>query len=114
VDYGALLADGLYGIPAPAEAAAPSAYTGYALSRVSPWFARHASGADDERDPALFRVTDDTDSRPSAFNTCSPGLSFFAEIIAHLSHLNSPSSLALSPLSVPRFCYRSVQIQPLF
>ena len=57
VDHGALLADGLYGIPAPANAAAPSALTGCPQSRVSPWIARHASGADDEQDPALILVT---------------------------------------------------------
>ena len=98
----------------PAEAAAPSAHTGCARSRVSPWFARHASGADNERDRPLFLVTDDTDSKPSAFYTSSPGLSVFAEVIVHLSHLKSRSSLApLSPTlaSVVTCCaYNSVRI----
>jgi len=56
VDHGALLADGLYRVSAPAEAAAPLAHTGRPLSRVPAWIARHARGADDERDPALFLV----------------------------------------------------------
>jgi len=50
VDHGALPADGLYGLPAPAEAAAPPAHTGCAQSGVSVWVARYACVARDERD----------------------------------------------------------------
>src|SRR5437899_2465486 len=50
VDHGALPADGLYQLPAPAEAAASAAHTGCAQSRVSAWVARYASVARDERD----------------------------------------------------------------
>jgi len=56
MDHGALLADGIYRVPASTEAAAPSAHTGRPLSRVPTWIARHASRADEERDPALFLV----------------------------------------------------------
>jgi len=36
-----------YRVPAPAEAAAPSAHTGSPLSHVPAWIAQHARGADD-------------------------------------------------------------------
>ena len=45
---------GYTGVPAPAGAAAPAAHTGGPQSRVPAWIARHARGADDERDPGLF------------------------------------------------------------
>jgi len=50
VDHGALPADGLYRLPAPAEAAASAAHTGCAQSGVSAWVARYACVARDERD----------------------------------------------------------------
>ena len=50
VDHGALPADGLYQLPAPAEATTSAAHTGCAQSRVSAWVARYAGVTRDERD----------------------------------------------------------------
>jgi len=110
VDHGALPADGLYGLPAPAEAAASAAHTGCAQSGVSAWVTRYAGVARDDRDlPVslaagtrliLLRALchDLTPDVGLFFLPCAP---VFSQAVAHVSYLTSLCSLCLAFVSQP-------------
>jgi len=108
VDHGALPADGLYGLPAPAEAAASAAHAGCAQSGVSAWVARYAGVAHDERDlPVslaagtrlmLLRSTCH-DPMPDVGLFLLPCAPVFSQAVAHVPYLTSLCPLYLEPPS---------------
>jgi len=104
MDHGALPADGLYGLPAPAEAAASAAHTGCAQPGVSAGVTRYTGVARDERDLRvslaagtrliLLRAScDDPAPDVGLFLPCAP---VFSQAVAHVSYLTSLCSLYLS------------------
>jgi len=107
MDHGALPVDGLYWLPAPAEAAASAAHTRRAQSGVSAWVARYACVAHDERDLPVSLATGTRlmllrstchDPTPDVGLFLLPCALVFFQAVAHVPY---PTSLCPLYLSLP-------------
>jgi len=110
MDHGALPADGLYGLPTPAEAAASAAHTGCAQSGVSAWVTRYACVAHDERDLPVSLAAGTRlillrakccDPTPDVGLFSLPCAPVFAQAVAHVSYLTSLPSVSLASVPLP-------------